>query len=69
MHSNRIDLLWHRASSGILTNLSMVEELGKQWNSDILVEFARSFSSNTTDANTGGLLGNRMFYSNDYMVG
>jgi len=47
----------------------MVEELGKQWNSDILVEFARSFSSNTTDANTGGLLGNRMFYSNDYMVG
>lgn len=47
----------------------MVAELGEKWNSDVLVNFARSLSSNTTNANAGGLLGNRMFYDNDYMVG
>ncbi|KAG1828622.1 polysaccharide lyase family 8 protein [Suillus variegatus] len=57
-----------QASSGILTNLSKVEELGENWNSDVLVDFARSLSSNITHANVGGILGNRMFYKNDYMV-
>ncbi|KAG1825522.1 chondroitin AC/alginate lyase [Suillus subaureus] len=57
-----------QASSGILVNFSRVEELGEQWNSDVLVNFATSFSSNTTNANAGGLLGNCMFYNNDYMV-
>ncbi|KAG2045283.1 polysaccharide lyase family 8 protein [Suillus americanus] len=57
-----------QASSGVLTNFSKLEELGEQWNSDVLVNFARSISSNTTNANAGGLLGNRMFYNNDYMV-
>ncbi|KAG2129781.1 polysaccharide lyase family 8 protein [Suillus clintonianus] len=57
-----------QASSGIQTNLSMVEELGEQWNSDVLVNYARSLSVNATNANAGALLGNRMFFDNDYMV-
>jgi hypothetical protein len=49
-------------------NLSKVEELGEQWNSDVLTNFARSLSVNATSANAGELIGNRMFYANDYMV-
>ncbi|KAG0696264.1 polysaccharide lyase family 8 protein [Suillus ampliporus] len=57
-----------QASSSIQTNLSKVEQLGEQWNSDVLVNFATSLSANTTNANAGELIGNRMFFDNDYMV-
>ncbi|KAG1749613.1 polysaccharide lyase family 8 protein [Suillus paluster] len=56
------------ATTSIQTNLSKVEELGEQWNSDVLINYAKSLSANTTDANAGELIGNRMFFDNDYMV-
>ncbi|KAJ8589420.1 polysaccharide lyase family 8 protein [Rhizopogon salebrosus TDB-379] len=55
-------------TSSIGMNLSKVEELGEQWNSDVLTNFARSLSVNATSANAGELIGNRMFFANDYMV-
>jgi hypothetical protein len=57
-----------RATGSIKTNLTDVLDLGKQWSSDTLVAFANSLSENTTHANAGNLIGNRMFYANDYMV-
>ena len=45
-----------------------VLNLGKQWSSDSLIGFASSLSEKTTSANAGNLIGNRMFYTSDYMV-
>ena len=33
-----------------------------------MIGFARSLSKKTASANAGNLIGNRMFYANDYMV-
>jgi hypothetical protein len=57
-----------RASSSILTNLSAVGELGRQWQSKPLIDFESNLSTNVTHANAGGLQGNHMFYTSDYMV-
>lgn len=46
-----------------------VLELGQIWSSESLVTFAESLSETVTGANAGNLEGNRMFFTNDYMVG
>ena len=43
-------------------------QLGEQWSSSTLTGFTNDLSANTTNANAGKLVGNRMFYANDYMV-
>jgi hypothetical protein len=58
-----------RATGSIKTNLTAVEELGKEWRSQPLIDFAASLSTEISNANAGSLYGNRMFYTNDYMVG
>ena len=65
---------WHltccvRATANIQTNLTAVGELGNQWNSQPLIDFNATLSKNASNANAGSLKGNRMFYTNDYMVG
>ena len=57
-----------QASSGTQINRTRVLELGQMWSSPVLVNFARSLTGTFASANAGNLLGNRMFYSNDYMV-
>ncbi|KAF9531952.1 polysaccharide lyase family 8 protein [Crepidotus variabilis] len=57
-----------QATGSLKMNLTKVQELGDQWSSDPLVQFAQTLSSNTTTANAGSLTGNRMFYTNDYMA-
>lgn len=57
-----------RATGGININLTQVASVGEQWDSNILTDFAQSLSKNISDANAGQLVGNRMFWSNDYMV-
>ena len=52
-----------------MTNLTAVGELGREWNSQPLINFQASLSEDSSNANAGGLQGNRMFYTNDYMVG
>ncbi|KAF7311049.1 Polysaccharide lyase family 8 protein [Mycena chlorophos] len=57
-----------QATASILLNLTKIEALGQEWESDALVDFATSLSENVTSANAGALVGNKMFFDNDYMV-
>ncbi|KAG6888061.1 hypothetical protein C0992_009752 [Termitomyces sp. T32_za158] len=55
------------ATNGIKINLTAVGELGQLWSSRKLLDIANSLSA-PSNVNAGGLNGNRMFYTNDYMV-
>ncbi|KAG5720111.1 Chondroitinase-AC [Termitomyces sp. T112] len=57
-----------QATGSLNLNLTQVLELGQIWSSDSLVTFAGSLSQTVTNANAGSLKGNRMFFTNDYMV-
>ncbi|KAI0274676.1 polysaccharide lyase family 8 protein [Gloeopeniophorella convolvens] len=57
-----------QATENLKTNLTQLQVLGKQWNSSVLTDAFNLLSLNTSDANSGGLEGNIMFYTNDYMV-
>ncbi|KAF8898701.1 polysaccharide lyase family 8 protein [Infundibulicybe gibba] len=58
----------NQATGSIKINLTEVQVLGQEWGSNSLTTFAESLSNNTSNANAGHLVGNRMFYDNDYMV-
>ncbi|KAF8168065.1 polysaccharide lyase family 8 protein [Crassisporium funariophilum] len=58
----------NQATGNIKLNLTEVLELGQQWSSSSLINFANSLSGTTSNANAGSLQGNRMFYASDYMV-
>ena len=57
-----------RATAGLKLNLSGVLQLGELWNSPTVVQVYHNLIEPTKDANAGNLIGNRNFYSNDYMV-
>ncbi|KAJ7169923.1 polysaccharide lyase family 8 protein [Mycena filopes] len=57
-----------QATGSILLNLTKIGDLGNEWNSSTLVDFSTNLSKNVTTANAGNLLGNKMFFDNDYMV-
>jgi len=57
-----------QATASILLNLTKIGDLGNEWNSSSLIDFSTSLSKNVTTANAGNLLGNKMFFDNDYMV-
>jgi hypothetical protein len=57
-----------RATSGLKINLSDLLRLGELWDSSTMVQVYHSLIEPTDDANAGKLIGNRYFYSNDYMV-
>ncbi|RDX55891.1 galactose mutarotase-like protein [Lentinus brumalis] len=57
-----------QASGSIQVNVSRLQQLGDEWNSDTLKSVAKSLSDSSDNANSGDLTGNRMFYANDYMV-
>ncbi|KAJ6519860.1 polysaccharide lyase family 8 protein [Mycena sanguinolenta] len=59
---------FYQPTGSISLNLTKIGVLGEEWGSDGLVNFSTSLSGNFTNANAGKLLGNRMFYDNDYMV-
>ncbi|KAG6863982.1 hypothetical protein C0991_001393 [Blastosporella zonata] len=54
------------ATNGIKLDLDDVGELGRLWNSAKLTNFASSLFT-ASNVNAGNLVGNRMFYTNDYM--
>ncbi|KAI0365219.1 polysaccharide lyase family 8 protein [Pilatotrama ljubarskyi] len=56
------------ASASIKTNLTQLQVLGQEWGSDIILNVFNNLSVNTTTANSGNLVGNRVFYANDYAV-
>lgn len=45
-----------------------INQLGELWESDTLKSAFTSLTQPGSDANSGDLAGNRMFYANDYMV-
>jgi len=49
-------------------NIDKIRDLGQLWSSENLTDFANSLSQNSATANAGDLVGNRMFFTNDYMV-
>ncbi|CAK5268181.1 unnamed protein product [Mycena citricolor] len=57
-----------QATSSILLNLTKIEQLGAEWGSAALTDFSSSLSQGSSSANAGSLVGNRMFFNNDYMV-
>jgi hypothetical protein len=57
-----------RATDGLSLNLSELQQLGEQWSSPNMIEVYNNLVEPTNDANTGKIVGNRNFYSNDYMV-
>ncbi|KAF8341531.1 chondroitin AC/alginate lyase [Cantharellus anzutake] len=57
-----------QATASIRLNLTQIEQLGKEWHSDGMVDTARRLNRTTTNANAGQLVGNRMFWDNDYMI-
>lgn len=61
------DLL-SRPTANLNTNLSQILQLGQFWGSDTMIDVYNSLVEPTEDANSGGIIGNRNFYNNDYMV-
>ncbi|KAI0724522.1 polysaccharide lyase family 8 protein [Cerioporus squamosus] len=57
-----------QATGSIQVNVSRIQQLGDEWNSDKLKSVGESLSESSSSANSGNLVGNRMFYANDYMV-
>lgn len=49
-------------------NLTQLQQLGRQWKSTVMEHLATQLMHNGTTANAGNLVGNRMFWKNDYMV-
>ncbi|TFK30475.1 chondroitin AC lyase [Coprinopsis marcescibilis] len=58
----------NQATGGIHMNLTKVRELGRLWPSKALTDFADSLLGRARSANAGSLLGNKVFYTNDYVV-
>ncbi|KAG8892125.1 hypothetical protein FRC01_014334, partial [Tulasnella sp. 417] len=58
------------ATANLKLNLSLVQELGEMWESPTITDATYCLLKNTTfsHANANELVGNRMFWSNDYMV-
>jgi hypothetical protein len=50
-------------------NFTEIKELGNQWNSGILTSFVDDLDPPVEgSSNPNGVYGNRMWYTNDYMV-
>ncbi|KAJ7035347.1 polysaccharide lyase family 8 protein [Mycena alexandri] len=49
-------------------NLTQIQVLGQLWESGEITSFYNALASNGTSVNPGPVVGNRMFYANDYMV-
>ncbi|CAE6390229.1 unnamed protein product [Rhizoctonia solani] len=58
-----------RASANLRMDLSHVLKLGKAWSQNDLIEFGTKLTgSGDNSANSGRLLGTRMFWNSDYLV-
>ncbi|KAG9016597.1 hypothetical protein FRB90_002878 [Tulasnella sp. 427] len=58
----------NQATGNLKTNLTQTLQLGELWKDHSMTKTANGLLQNGTTVNAGNLRGNRMFYSNDYMV-
>ncbi|KAL7285292.1 hypothetical protein ACG7TL_000387 [Trametes sanguinea] len=56
-----------QATGSIKINISQIQQLGQLWGSTALESVYQSLAESTDNANAGKIVGNRMFYANDYM--
>lgn len=67
--SSFIFILNHpRATGSIGFNITELLDLGHLWDSDTLISVGDSLNKPGDDANVGDIRGNKMFYTNDYLV-
>ncbi|KAG9035127.1 hypothetical protein FRB95_011994 [Tulasnella sp. JGI-2019a] len=59
---------YQQAPASINVNLTQIEQLGMEWNSTAMTTTARNLADKAKGANAGKLVGNRMFWIQDYMV-
>ncbi|KAG9018584.1 hypothetical protein FRB90_011306 [Tulasnella sp. 427] len=57
-----------QATAGLNIDFSQVQTLGKQWGDAAMTKVSTALLKSGGTSNAGNLVGNRMFYSNDYMV-
>ncbi|TFY81579.1 hypothetical protein EWM64_g2433 [Hericium alpestre] len=57
-----------QATGSLNLNLTEIQELGQLWQSSTMIDVYNRLISPGSTANAGSLNGNRIFYSNDYMV-
>ncbi|KAG9018583.1 hypothetical protein FRB90_011305 [Tulasnella sp. 427] len=62
------DLQFVQATAGLNIDFTQVQTLGKQWGDAAMTKVSTALLKSGGTSNAGGLVGNRMFYSNDYMV-
>ncbi|KAK0233202.1 polysaccharide lyase family 8 protein [Armillaria fumosa] len=58
----------NQATASLKTNLTQIRVLGDLWNSSDITHVYEALEGTSKDANIGAIVGNRMFYTNDYMV-
>ncbi|KAK0465143.1 polysaccharide lyase family 8 protein [Desarmillaria tabescens] len=58
----------NQATASLKTNLTQIRVLGELWNSSDITRVYEVLEGTSKDANIGAVVGNRMFYTNDYMV-
>lgn len=58
----------HSGNGGVNINASAMTQLGHAWDAHEFVEFANALAPNTSNVNSGGLVGARMFAASDYFV-
>ncbi|KAF8271482.1 galactose mutarotase-like domain-containing protein [Lactarius quietus] len=63
-----VPVIDNQATGSLNTNLSEVLQLGELWGSSTMIGVYNKLLEPTEDANSGSIIGNRNFYSNDYMV-
>lgn len=57
-----------QATASLKTNLTQIRVLGDLWNSSDITHVYEVLEGTSKNANVGAIVGNRMFYTNDYMV-
>ncbi|PBK77242.1 polysaccharide lyase family 8 protein [Armillaria solidipes] len=58
----------NQATASLKTNLTQIRVLGDLWNSSDITHVFEVLEGTSKDANIGATVGNRVFYTNDYMV-
>ncbi|KAF8642386.1 hypothetical protein AX16_009654 [Volvariella volvacea WC 439] len=58
----------NQSTANLKMDLTQLQLLGTQWNSTGLLEVYSNLISPSSTANAGSLFGNKMFFTNDYMV-
>ncbi|KAF7327253.1 Polysaccharide lyase family 8 protein [Mycena kentingensis (nom. inval.)] len=58
----------NQEAANLELNLTQIQLLGQRWGNADITSVFNALNSAGTSVNPGGLVGNRMFYTNDYMV-